>query len=163
MTLAVIDVIFIVIIALSAIHGAIRGFLDELFSKLAIILGLFCGLFYNKLLVPAMPAFNGISFLSNILAFLIIFIVVYITVRIVQKIVGFVFQGDIMRGLDRSLGFFLGIAEGFLVVALLLFLLHSQQLFNVSSILSESYFDRLLLPFFATIPEKTRAAGNVNV
>ena len=58
-----------------------------------------------------------------------------------------------MRGLDKSLGFFLGIAEGFLVVGLILFLLHSQRFFDIRPVLDASFFEKLISPLFVTAPE----------
>ncbi|NLK45748.1 MAG: CvpA family protein [Treponema sp.] len=101
--------------------------------------------------------------LTRILAFLILFIVVYVAIRIVQKIVGFAFQGDIMKGLDKSLGFFLGIAEGFLIVGLILFLLYSQRLFDIRPVLIDSFFDKLISPIFTTVSENIQFQGSIHV
>ncbi len=159
MNMAVIDIIFWIIILILSIHGAFRGFLDEFFSKIAIIAGIFIGLVFNKFLVPYLPKLGNLIFLTRILAFLILFIVVYIAIRLVQKIVGIAFQGDIMKGLDKSLGFFLGIGEGFLVVGLILFLLHSQRFFEIQPVLSDSFFDKLISPLFMTIPDNFQIQG----
>ena len=153
MNMPVIDVIFWIIILITSIHGALRGFLDEFFSKLAVIAGIFFGLVLNRFLVPHLPKLGNLILLTRILAFLILFVIVYVSIRLVQKIVGFVFQGDIMRGLDKSLGFFLGIAEGFLVVGLILFLLHSQRFFDIRPVLDASFFEKLISPLFVTAPE----------
>ena len=167
MNMPVIDIIFWIIILITSIHGALRGFLDEFFSKLAVIAGIFFGLVLNKVLVPHLPKLGNLILLTRILAFLILFIIVYITVRIVQKIVGFAFQGDIMRGLDKSLGFFLGIAEGFLVVGLILFLLHSQRFFDIRPVLDASFFEKLISPLFMTVPDNVpktiQLQGSMNV
>ncbi len=153
MNMPVIDVIFWIIILITSIHGALRGFLDEFFSKLAVIAGIFFGLVLNRFLVPHLPKLGNLILLTRILAFLILFVIVYVSIRLVQKIVGFAFQGDIMRGLDKSLGFFLGIAEGFLVVGLILFLLHSQRFFDIRPVLDASFFEKLISPLFVTVPE----------
>ena len=149
MNMPVIDVIFWIIILITSIHGALRGFLDEFFSKLAVIAGIFFGLVLNRFLVPHLPKLGNLILLTRILAF----VIVYVSIRLVQKIVGFAFQGDIMRGLDKSLGFFLGIAEGFLVVGLILFLLHSQRFFDIRPVLDASFFEKLISPLFVTAPE----------
>ena len=153
MSMPIIDIIFWIIILITSIHGATRGFLDEFFSKLAVIAGIFFGLVLNKFLVPYLPKLGNLILLTRILAFLILFIIVYVSVRLVQKIVGVAFQGDIMQGLDKSLGFFLGIAEGFLVVGLILFLLHSQRFFDIQPVLGNSFFEKLISPLFVTAPE----------
>lgn len=161
-TFVVIDFIFIFIIFACAVHGGLCGFLEEFFSKLAVICGVLFGFLMNKQVVPHLPGIKAAPFLTTILAFIIIFIVVYVSVRIVQKVIGFAFQGDIMKGLDRCLGFFLGVGEGFLIVALVLFLLHSQHFFEVDGVLSGSFFDIILSPLFMQIPE-TLISGTANV
>ena len=146
MNITTLDAVFFLILFICAIHGAFRGFIEELFSKLAVILGIICGLVFSKLLVPSLPKLKYAAFLTNILAFVIVFTAVYLAVRIIQKIIGIAFQGDIMKGLDKSLGFFLGIGEGVIIVCLILFLLHSQPWFDISKIVQGSGFDRIFTP-----------------
>ena len=67
MNMAVIDIIFWIIILILSIHGAFRGFLDEFFSKIAIIAGIFIGLVFNKFLVPYLPKLGNLIFLTRIL------------------------------------------------------------------------------------------------
>ncbi len=146
MNITTLDAVFLLILLICAIHGAFRGFIEELFSKLAVILGIICGLVFSKLLVPSLPKLKYAAFLTNILAFVIVFTVVYLAVRIIQKIIGIAFQGDIMKGLDKSLGFFLGIGEGVIIVCLILFLLHSQPWFDITGVVQGSVFDRIFAP-----------------
>jgi membrane protein required for colicin V production len=51
-----------------------------------------------------------------------------------------------LESLDRALGFFLGLAEGILVVFILILLIQLQPLFEAGDILAESVFARLLTP-----------------
>ena len=76
MNMPVIDIIFWIIILITSIHGALRGFLDEFFSKLAVIAGIFFGLVLNRFLVPHLPKLGNLILLTRILAFLILFIIV---------------------------------------------------------------------------------------
>jgi membrane protein required for colicin V production len=57
-----------------------------------------------------------------------------------------IIEGVSLGGADRFIGFIFGLAEGFVVVTLILFLLRVQPLFDESSILSDSFFARIILP-----------------
>ena len=43
------------------------------------------------------------------LAFLLLFIITYVLIKLLEKILGWIFKGDILKSLDRSLGFFFGL------------------------------------------------------
>lgn len=144
MNLAYIDIFFLVILIFTVINAAIKGFIHEFFSKAAFILGIFLASgFYSKLSVYIIKGVK-IEILSKIISFLIIFIVVYIVMRLVQVIVKKVFSGEIMSGLDHSLGVFVGIAEGLAIIALILVVLYIQPWFDVSELLQKSIFHKFL-------------------
>ena len=54
------------------------------------------------------------------------------------------FESDIMKGLDRALGFIFGVVEGVVYVSLILVVLYAQPWFNVSGLLQNSFFNNLL-------------------
>ena len=64
--------------------------------------------------------------------------------RLIQVIVKQAFSGEIMSGLDHSLGVFVGIAEGFAIIALILGILYMQPWFDVSDPLHNSIFHKML-------------------
>ncbi|MBO4509656.1 MAG: CvpA family protein [Spirochaetaceae bacterium] len=144
MNLAFIDIFFIVILIFTVINAAIKGFIHEFFSKAAFFLGIFlAAVFYPKLDVYMRKGIK-IEILSKIVSFLLIFIVVYIVMRLIQLIVKKAFSGEIMSGLDHSLGVFVGIAEGFAIIALILGILYMQPWFDVSDLLHNSIFHKML-------------------
>lgn len=157
-----IDYVFLALVVLCGVRGFSRGFIEEFFSKAAFILALLCGLLCYKMALPLLTGLANIVFLQNVLAFVIVFSVVYIAVRLVQKLVGVAFKNDIMRGLDKSLGFFLGLAEALLCIMLVLFLLHSQRAIDVSTVLAGSFFDSWLSPVVISLPDAVSASGVVN-
>jgi len=153
MNLSVIDFIFIALITLFIIRCYLKGFISELLSMAAIVLGLLASLFFYK---------NGGEFLREkfwpdlktipeILAFVALFIIVFIVVKLLEIMLKGIINGIKLGGADRFLGMIFGLAEGLAVVSLILFLLRIQPLFDPSSILSDSFFAGLLLPLITGV------------
>lgn len=140
MVFTFIDVIFIIVILALAIHGAINGFVSEFFGKAAVILGIMLSVFFYKKLVPYINTYVDSLFLCNVFSFLIIFVVVYLLVKIIEHFVGAFFENEIMGGLDHTIGFFLGVVEGILVISVLIILLNAQPWFNVAEAFKDSVF-----------------------
>lgn len=144
MTFAFIDLVFGVIILALAIAGTLKGFVAELFGKAAFILGLIVAvLFYGKL-HPYVARWVSVDFFAQAIAFILLFVVTFLLVKIVQHIIGSFFQSEIMSGLNRALGFFLGVIEGLLVVAVILIALNAQPWFDISGLLEGSFFSKIM-------------------
>ncbi|MDR1419301.1 MAG: CvpA family protein [Treponema sp.] len=144
----VIDIIFAVLIVIFTVRCYLKGFISELLSMTAIVLGLLSSLFFYKngavfIRDRFMP---GVGVIPEILAFIILFLVVFIAVKIVERLLQDIISGIRLGGVDRFLGIFFGIAEGIAVVGLVLLVLHVQPVFNAQSILEKSIFARMLLP-----------------
>jgi membrane protein required for colicin V production len=148
MNLSVIDVIFLLVIILFVVRCYLKGFVGEIFSMAAIVLGLLCSLFFYKnggeyLRTMFWP---GLKVIPEVIAFIALFIIVFIVVKILESMLKGIIERVKLSGIDRFLGTIFGLAEGIAVVSLVLFLLKVQPLFNPSSILSESVFAKILLP-----------------
>lgn len=144
MTFTFVDVVFAVIILALAIAGAVKGFVAELFGKAALVLGLIVAvLFYSKL-YPYIARWISIDFFAQAVAFLLLFIATYLLVKILQHVIGSFFQSEIMSGLNRTLGFFLGVVEGVLVVAVVLIAMYAQPWFDIGSLFDGSFFANIL-------------------
>ena len=76
--------------------------------------------------------------------FSLIFVIVFLIVCIIQQLVAKAFSGEIMKGLDRTLGLFLGIIEGLVIVAFVIVVLSIQPWFNVEQLYEGSLFYKLL-------------------
>ena len=131
MTFNFLDIIFIALILVCAIQAAVNGFIKEFFGKAAFVLGIFVAvMFYAKL----MPYVN--RYIKSAL--------VYLIVRLVQQLVGSFFSGDILSGLDRALGFFFGVAEGLLLISVVLVVLYAQPWFGIGPLVKGSFFHKML-------------------
>jgi membrane protein required for colicin V production len=151
MNISVIDVVFILLILLFVLRCYLKGFISELLSMAAIVLGLIASLFFYK---------NGAEFLRaqfwpdlptipEFIAFVAIFMIVFIIVKLLEMMLKGIIHGIRLGGADRFLGLIFGFAEGIAVISLILFILRIQPLFDSSSILSDSFFARILLPLIA--------------
>jgi membrane protein required for colicin V production len=148
MGLTAIDLVFIVIILIFAIHCALKGFVSEAMSLAAVILGVLSAIFFFR----SGAAFIRGSFMPEIkvipeiLAFLMIFFIAFIAIKMFEGMLKTIIQKIRLGGLDRTLGFIFGVAEGIIVVCLVLFII-SILPFDSDRILGESFFAKGLLPF----------------
>lgn len=154
MELAIIDWVFSIIILIFAISGVIKGFIDNVFGKIAFVAGiLFAYLFYKDIAVKLLKDIN-VPYLANILAFLLIFVTTFLVIKIIQMIVAKVFEWSILKSLDRTLGFIFGIVEGGAVICLLIFLLSAQPFFNTQVLFENSFYYNLVTSLFNSTKEE---------
>jgi membrane protein required for colicin V production len=146
----VVDIIFVVLIALLAIRCATRGFIKELVSTVGLILGFLValllyssgGAFIREKFMPTMPI------VPEILAFIALFLIVFIIIKIIGAILKGIIEGIHLGGADKFLGIVLGLVEGLIVVSLVLFVINIQPLFDAQKFLLGSKFAEILLPIF---------------
>lgn len=147
-----IDICFFVLILVLGIMALMKGFVKELFSKISVFGGLAAGIFFAPKLEPYVrDSFAVVAKISMVVSFFLIFIVVFLVICIIQHFVEKAFEGEIMKGLDRSLGFFIGVLEGFILVTFIIALLKYQTFYKCDTLLENSLFNKLLGNLF-TIP-----------
>lgn len=144
MTFTIIDWIFAVVIAIFAIIGLSKGFIDNIFGKLAWILAVICGCFFYDDAAQLVLGSIENQILKSVVAFLMVFVFVFLIVKLVQVIVAKIFEWNILKSLDRTLGFFFGIVEGLVVVGLIIFLFTVQPFFSTERLFEGSFFYGLI-------------------
>ena len=149
MNLAVIDFVFIGIIILFAMHCAVKGFVSEVMSLAAMTLGILSAIFFFRagadfIRDKFMPE---IKTLPEALAFIIIFLTVFAAVKLVEVMLKTIINGIRLGTLNRILGFIFGVAEGIVVICLLLFLINVLSFIDQNRILAGSFFAEWLMPF----------------
>lgn len=155
MNFTVIDWFFSVIVVIFSIIGLSKGFIDNIFGKLAWILAIVCGcLFYDDAATLILSSVDN-SFLQKVLAFLIVFVCVFLVIKIIQSIISKIFEWNILKSLDRTLGFFFGIIEGLVVVGLFIFLLSVQPFFSTEKLFENSFFYGLVNSIFISTKENS--------
>jgi membrane protein required for colicin V production len=147
--IAVIDIIFAALIIIFAVRCALRGFIGEIMSMASVVLGLLTAFFFYKngglfIREKFMP---GMKVIPDILAFIALFLIVFILIRILELMLKEIIEGIKLGGADRFLGILFGLAEGIVVVCLIIFVLTIQPLFDPAPLLNKSIFTHILLPF----------------
>ena len=161
MSFSVIDYIFLGLLGLFMIRCYLKGFVSELLTMAAVVLGLLASLFFYK---------NGAVFIRNhylpnikiipeILAFIALFVIVFLLIKLFEMLLKGVIEGVRLRGADHFLGIIFGFVEGMVVISLILFLLRIQPLFDPSALLQDSFFARILLPLI--VGKNTGSAAGV--
>lgn len=152
MTVATFDIVLLAVVIAMAIKGAVSGFVAEFFSKAALIVGAAGAVLLYAPLTPIVASVVGSRSFPEAISFLAIFLALYLAVKLAQYLVGTAFRGETMENLDRAIGLFLGIAEGVILVALILIALRAQPWFDTAPLVGTSLFARALEPLVSTGP-----------
>jgi membrane protein required for colicin V production len=149
MGLAIIDIIFLIIIAIFALRCALRGIVGEIMSIAALILGILAAIFFFRKTAELIRGkfIPDVKALPEIVAFIAVFIIVFAVIKILEIILKDIIERIRLGGPDRFLGFFLGIAEGLVIVCLLLFLITIQPFVEPDLLLEGSLFADKLMPY----------------
>jgi membrane protein required for colicin V production len=159
----VIDIVFAVLMAIIVVRCALRGFVEEVMSMAALVLGIGFAFFFHKrgaafLVGRYIP---DMRVLPEVLAFAAIFLIVFLAVKFLEFILKDIVARIHLGGVDRFLGALFGFIEGAVLVSLVIFLLTVQPLFDIQPALEKSYFARILTPFIGTARDVIRFPGGV--
>jgi membrane protein required for colicin V production len=114
------DYAALAVIALSALRGAWRGLLSEVFGLIGWIAAFFIACRYVDRLVPYIPAdWPGGALTQWLLAFAGIAVGVVLVAGIGSAVIGRLVAASGLDGVDRSLGLMFGIVRGVLLVLVL--------------------------------------------
>lgn len=152
MTISVFDAVLLVLVMILTVRGAIVGFVSEFFSKAAVILGALSAVLFYRKLSPYVADALGPDIYPQAVSFLVIFLAAYLVVKLFQHLAGRAVEGETLTALDRALGVFLGVAEGVVLVAVILMFLRSQKWFDAGRLLDGSLFNRLFGPLISRGP-----------
>jgi len=144
----IIDMIFFVIIVLMIIHGYVRGFITELFSWASIILAIFAAvsLYHPGADFIRTKIMQTVKYVPEVLSFIIIFVLVMMVLKMVEHVLKDIVEGAKLGGVNKFLGLFFGLLEGVALVAVILFVLSVQPVFDASKVIGDSFFAQFLLP-----------------
>jgi membrane protein required for colicin V production len=145
-SLSGLDIVFLVVIVFFTLRVGIKGFVKEFMSMAALILGIAVAVIFSGLVGQYIQPYLGVGPWSQVVAFLALFLITYVVVKLFENALYHIVERINLESLDRALGFFLGLAEGILVVFILILLIQLQPLFEAGDILAESVFARLLTP-----------------
>lgn len=157
MNLSPLDIIFLVILLIATFRCIIKGFVSEVMSLAALILGIGGAVLFSGAGTQFLDNQFGPSGWNQVISFLVIFLVLYILVK--------AFEGGIKRllerlnlgSLDRALGFFLGITEGFILISVIIIIMRLQPFFNVTELIESSIIAGIvinIIPYGLELIEK---------
>jgi len=141
-----IDIVFAIITAFMLLRGLLRGALAELFSVGAIIGGIVAAVVFSARAGIEIEERLGYSGWGHIIAFCGLFLVTYVVMKLTEKILRKFVESINLQNLDKALGFFLGLVEGIALVAVIIFILRLQPVFDMESTLAGSLCVRIVNP-----------------
>jgi len=110
------DIIVLVIVAVAAVGGFLRGLVQEVLSLAAWILAA-CSIYYlHGSLSKFLRGFYDLDPGAGILAFALLLLIPYAAMKLIAGNVGEASRGSILGPIDRVLGFGFGAIKGALIV-----------------------------------------------
>jgi membrane protein required for colicin V production len=176
----VIDYVFFGLALLLVIRCTLRGFISEFMTLASLVLGALGSLFLYRpgaaflrdhglrTFTESIPPFIQrllpalVRNIPEILAFILIFVLIFLAVKLVEYLLTDIIERVSLGGVDRFLGFLFGLAEGLVVISLLLLTLRLQPLFDAAPLLEGSFFAELLFPLIGRPPRGPLPAEAVN-
>jgi len=117
-----IDITILIVLAVTTIKGLFGGFIKQVSSLLAIILGIaFCGLLatpFTGLLFRWFPDIPPVF--ANVLGYVIAFLIIFMAVRLLGAIIRKISHALLLKPIDRILGGAMGVLIGLFAISLLL-------------------------------------------
>ncbi len=122
-----VDYILLAVVFLSAVYGAVRGFLREVVALLTWVAALWAGWHYAGLLTPYLGAIESQAARTWTARTLLV-IAVLVVGTFVGVLAGRVVRLSLFSGLDRLLGFLFGALRGLVVLGLAAIVANTLQL-----------------------------------
>ena len=126
--MATFDFIILAIVLLSAIVGLVQGFLREICSLVTWVLAIWLAWQFGPLLVPHLGGVLSQEPYGLWVGRAIIFVAVLVVGAIIGFLVNHFVRLSLFSGLDRMLGFLLGLVRGVVIVALVIILAQTARL-----------------------------------
>lgn len=112
------DFIVLGIVAIAAIGGFMRGFVQEVFSLAAWFFAAFAIRFIHTPLTMALGGYMGYGVSTAILAFALLLLIPYAAMKVIANNLGKTARGSSLGPIDRVLGFGFGGIKGVVVVVI---------------------------------------------
>lgn len=116
--MAAFDIIVLLIVAVTAIAGFMRGFVQEVLALVAWILAVLAIYYFHTPLALGLTPFVASETGAAVLAFALLLLVPYAIVKFASKWVGDASRKSVLGPIDRLLGFGFGAIKGIIIVVL---------------------------------------------
>ena len=164
MDIGALDIIILAIIAASAVWGIFKGFVRQIVSIAALLLGVWCAFKFTAYLSAQAKELLSLSIAQNTLH-IIMFVVIFILVMILAHFIGKGIEGivklSMLGWLNRLLGFLFGALKATIILSIAAYLINyinnmlhiiPQDIFNGSrGYAFLVHFHRNIFPFLEKI------------
>ena len=127
MDIGALDIIILVIIAASAVWGIFKGFVRQIVSIAALLLGVWCAFKFTAYLSAQAKELLSLSIAQNTLH-IIMFVVIFILVMILAHFIGKGIEGivklSMLGWLNRLLGFLFGALKATIILSVAAYLIN---------------------------------------
>ncbi|MEL3908916.1 MAG: CvpA family protein [Treponemataceae bacterium] len=147
----VLDFIFLFIAVFLIIKATIRGFIDELFSTIGVLVSFIIATLFYKVAAKFLLAFFNFEKLQYVIAFLLLFLVSYIIIKIIQYFISGILISKTISSLNHALGFFLGLLKALIIIFIIIFVIANQKFISPEKILEESIITSFVLGLYNII------------
>ena len=118
MTLTFVDILVALVLVISTLYAAWRGFLQETLSIFALVAAGFAALYFGPWLLPWMHRHIGAMWLAIVAADAVVFLVVYLPLAFISRRISNAVRRSAIGPLDRVLGVAFGLIRGLVIVGL---------------------------------------------
>ena len=139
MNIAAFDIVSLIILLILAVRGTFRGFIAEIMAMASVLVGIIIAVIFTHPVSILLQGYIGESFWNTVIAFLGLFLISYLIIKVFESSLNSLIEKVQLEKLDQSLGFFLGLMEGFLLLVIIVFVLRAQPLFEVDKLLENSF------------------------
>lgn len=154
----VLDIAILVLLVAFMLKGLLRGLIKELCTLAGLLVGAIIAFrFHNPLAQWLLDAVNLPSQLAVVAAFLALFLVSVIVFAVLGFVLSRFVRLIFLGGFNRVLGGFFGLAQGVVLLALVLFAL---SLSTLPDFLQSRYTDSQLAPPFVELGEVLFRSGH---
>jgi membrane protein required for colicin V production len=115
------DIIIIVVVGASSILSAVKGFIRDIFSVIALITGIILAFLFYVDGAPYVGAVISEPTICRIISFAVIFIVVSAVISIIGHFLSRAITGSELSPYDRAAGACFGFLKGLVLAAVILF------------------------------------------
>jgi membrane protein required for colicin V production len=146
------DIILLLLLALTLVRGLFRGFVKEISSIVALIVGFILANHYHDQLLPVVSGILPDPVLANLISYALPFIVGVVLVLIIAAVLRYLLKITLLGWVDRLAGGTMGLIKGALL-SILIVLLLTTFLLPPADILRTSRFAPYVNQFSALLVE----------
>jgi len=112
------DIIVLLIVAVAAVGGFLRGFVQEVLSLASWVLAVAAIRFLHTDLTAALYSFIGTPSGAAVLAFVLLLLIPYAAMKLIATRAGRASRNSVLGPFDRVLGFGFGAVKGVIIVVM---------------------------------------------